>query len=364
MAGRHGNSMSILFAATKLGEIPLKNRIVMAPMTRSRADSDDAPTRLHVDYYRQRAAAGLIISEGVQPSIHGKGYCRTPGIYHRAHVQAWSRVTQAVRDAGGRMVMQLMHCGRVGHPANKAPGADTVAPSALRARAKIFVPGQGMVDMPAPRALREAEIPGVINEYRQATAYALDAGFDGIELHCTSGYLPAQFLATGTNQRSDAYGGTPEKRLRFVLELVQAMSAEAGAGRIGIRICPGNPFNDLQDEAPCDSFRALLQAIDPLGLAYVHVIRLDDGPCDNVALARQHFSGALIVNQGYQRQSAEAVIESGLAQAVSFARDFIANPDLPYRLQHNIPLSAYDPKTLYTEGPEGYTDYKGVNDKA
>jgi len=352
--------MKALFQALQLGDIALANRIVMAPMTRSRANEHDEPTALHVDYYRQRASAGLIITEGVQPSKNGKGYCRTPGIYNAAQIDAWQHVTQAVHAGGGKIVMQIMHCGRVGHADNKAADAETVAPSAIRASGKIFTE-HGMQPMAMPRALRSDEIAGVINEYRQATANALAAGCDGVELHCTSGYLPAQFLSTGTNQRSDAYGGSLQNRLRFVLEVLQAMIDEAGAGRVGIRICPGNPFNDLQDDNPGETFAALLDAINPMGLAYLHVIRMPAGPVDNLALARKHFSGPLIVNDSYSGDEADAVIANGEAAAVSFGRPFIANPDLPHRLQQGIALAAFDPATLYTAGASGYTDYPAAS---
>ncbi|TNF35387.1 MAG: alkene reductase [Gammaproteobacteria bacterium] len=352
--------MQTLFTPLQLGEIALANRIVMAPMTRSRANENDEPTALHVEYYRQRASAGLIITEGVQPSKNGKGYCRTPGIYNAAHIHAWQSVTDAVHAAGGKIVMQIMHCGRVGHPDNKASDAETVAPSAIAANAKIFTE-QGMQPMAMPRALRTEEIAGVIAEYRQATANALAAGCDGVELHCTSGYLPAQFLSTGTNQRNDAYGGSLPNRLRFVREVLQAMIDEAGAGRVGIRICPGNPFNDLHDDNPAETFAGLLDAINPMGLAYLHVIRMPAGPVDNLALARQHFSGPLIVNDSYSGEEADQTIARGEAAAVSFGRPFIANPDLPQRLQQGITLAAFDPATLYTAGAQGYTDYPAAN---
>jgi N-ethylmaleimide reductase len=354
--------MSILFEPIQLGAIELSNRIVMAPMTRSRADDNDLPNELHVEYYRQRASAGLIITEGTQPSKNGKGYCRTPGIYNREQVQAWKKVTEAVHAEGGRIVLQIMHCGRVGHPDNKADDAETVAPSAIRAEDKIFA-GNGMKDMVTPRALRTEEIPGVIDEYRQATANALEAGFDGVELHCASGYLPAQFLSTGTNQRTDAYGGSLENRLRFVIEVLEAMADVGGAGRVGIRICPGNPFNDLKDDNAEETFAALLEAIEPMKLAYLHIIRLPGGPVDNMKLVGEHYRGAVIANDCYDKNEAEQAIKAGLASAISFGRSFIANPDLPYRFRHDVPLAKLDPKTLYTAGAEGFVDYPAVDAK-
>ncbi|WP_101759695.1 alkene reductase [Oceanicoccus sp. KOV_DT_Chl] len=348
--------MSTLFDPIKLGQLQLQNRIVMAPMTRSRADEKDMPTELHVEYYRQRASAGLIISEGTHPSKNGKGYCRTPGIFSADHANAWKKVTDAVHTAGGKIVCQIMHCGRIGHPDNKAPDAETVAPSAIRANDKIFV-GDGMKPMAEPRALTTEEIADVINEYRQATIYAMDAGFDGVELHCTSGYLPAQFLSTGTNQRGDQYGGSLENRLRFVTEVLDTMISVAGAGRVGMRICPGNPFNDLHDNDPEQTFAALLDKVSPKQLAYLHVIRMPQGPVDNLKLARQHFNGPLIVNDSYSANEAQQVIANEQAAAVSFGRDFIANPDLPKRIQNKVALQTMDPSTLYTPGAKGYTDY-------
>ena len=350
-----------LFEPVQLGDIRLANRVVMAPMTRSRAGAGDAPTALNVEYYRQRASAGLIVSEGVQPSANGKGYCRTPGLYTEAQVAGWKAVTDAVHAAGGRIVAQLMHCGRVGSHLNKDPGAETVAPSAVRAKGQIYTDAAGMVDLDEPRALRLEEIPGVIGEYRHATACALQAGFDGVELHCTSGYLPAQFLSTGTNRRTDAYGGSVQNRVRFVLEVLEAMVATAGSGRVGMRICPGNPFNDLHDDDPHGTFATLLDAVSPMRLAYLHVIRSPRKDLDAFALAREHFRGQLIVNDGFDGASAERVLAAGEAAAVSFGRSYIGNPDLVRRLRDGLPLAGFDAAKLYTPGPEGYSDYPAAS---
>ncbi len=350
-----------LFEPVQLGDIQLANRVVMAPMTRSRAGPGDAPTALNVEYYRQRASAGLIVSEGVQPSANGKGYCRTPGLHTDAQVAGWRAVTDAVHAAGGRIVAQLMHCGRVGSHLNKDPGAETVAPSALRAKGQIYTDTAGMVDLDEPRALRLEEIPGVIGEYRHATQCALKAGFDGVELHCTSGYLPAQFLSTGTNQRSDAYGGGVHNRVRFVLEVLEAMTAVAGSGRVGMRICPGNPFNDLHDDNPHETFATLLDAVSPMRLAYLHVIRSPRRSLDAFALGREHFRGPLIVNDSFDRAAADRVLDAGEAAAVSFGRSYIGNPDLVRRLRDGLPLADFDLATLYTPGPKGYTDYPAAS---
>ena len=355
--------MSQLFEPVTLGRIELANRVVMAPMTRSRAEDNDCVSDLHVQYYSQRATAGMIITEGVHPSKNGKGYCRTPGMYNEQHVAAWKTVVDAVHAKGGKIMLQLMHCGRVASAVNKASDAETVAPSAIQANDKIFT-NEGMLPMDAPRALTTAEIAEVIEEYRQATVYAFQAGFDGVELHCTSGYLPAQFLSTGTNQRDDQYGGSLENRLRFVLEALEAIASVDGADRVGMRICPGNPFNDLHDDDPKQTFTALLKAADKLNLAYLHVIRMPKGPVDNLALARECFNGPLIINDSFSAEEADSAIETGDTAAVSFGRDFIANPDLVARMKNQLPLSAFDPSTLYTPGPKGLTDYPEASQAA
>jgi N-ethylmaleimide reductase len=349
--------MADLYSPTTFGRLALRNRVVMAPMTRSRAGALDEPTDLVVEYYRQRASAGLIITEGTYPSADGKGYCRTPGLVTPEQVAGWRRVVDAVHAEGGSIAVQLMHCGRIAHADNKAPDAETVAPSAIPARGDMYTDSAGMQPFDTPRALRREEIPGVIEQYRRSTALALEAGFDGIELHGASGYLPAQFLSTGTNQRDDDYGGSVQNRIRFTVEVLEAMVDAAGADRIGVRICPGNPFNDLSDDDPEETFTALLQAIRPLGLAFLHVIRLHDVELDNIALARAYHEGPLIVNDSYQRKEAEAVVASGAAEAVSFARHYIGNPDLVERLQSGAELARFDRKTLYSAGAEGYTDY-------
>ena len=349
--------MPDLFSATRLGRLELRNRIVMAPMTRSRAGAQDEPTDLVVEYYRQRASAGMIVSEGIYPSADGKGYCRTPGLVTSAQAEGWRKVTRAVHEEGGTIVAQLMHCGRVAHADNKDPGAETVAPSAIAARGDMYTDTKGMQPFSSPRALRTDEIPGVIEEYRSATELAYDAGFDGVELHCTSGYLPAQFLSTGTNRRDDDYGGSVANRIRFPFEVLDAMAGVDGADRVGFRICPGNPFNDLSDDDPEETFTAFLRAVRSLGLAYCHVIRLHDVALDNIALARAEHGGPLVVNDSYKLPEAKEVIEKELAAAVSFARAYIGNPDLVERFRRGEKPARFDPSSMYTPGPGGYTDY-------
>jgi N-ethylmaleimide reductase len=354
--------MSVLFTPATLGRLELRNRIVMAPMTRSRAGDRDEPTDLVLEYYRQRSSAGMIVTEGIFPSADGKGYCRTPGLVTSAQVEGWRRVVGAVHNEGGTIVAQLMHCGRITHADNKDSDSETVAPSAIRARGEMYTDTAGMQPFSSPRALEESEIPGVIGEFRRATELAFDAGFDGVELHCASGYLPAQFLSTGTNQRGDSWGGSVENRTRFPIEVLQTMAQVDGADRIGFRICPGNPFNDLSDENPEETFTVFLEGVRDLGLAYCHVIRLHEVELDNVALAREHYGGALILNNSYKLPEATEVVEKGLGVAVSFARAYIGNPDLVERLRAGADLARFDPKRLYTPGPEGYTDYPALAD--
>lgn len=349
--------MSILFEPVRLGELQLANRIVMAPMTRSRADGDAVPGSDMVEYYRQRAGAGLIVAEGTAPSASGLGYCRTPAIYNARQVDAWRKVTDAVHGEGGRIVLQLMHVGRAASRFNKPEGAVTVAPSAIRARTQVFSDAQGMVDTEAPEALSLEGIATVIDEYRQAALNAREAGFDGVELHCTSGYLPMQFMASGSNQRSDAYGGNTQNRVRFVAETVQAMAAAIGAGRVGVRLCPGNPYNDIHDEDPAGTAIALCQAMAALPLAYLHVMRSPVDGLDAFALAREHGGQPLLLNDGFDGESARTALEAGEGVAVSFGRHFIGNPDLVERLRRGQPLAGFDRKTLYSVGRRGYTDY-------
>jgi len=349
-----------IFSGVKLGDLTLANRIVMAPMTRSRAGADAVPTAMMVDYYSQRASAGLIVSEGIAPSADGLGYCRTPGLYNETQVAAWSRVTAGVHAAGGKIVAQLMHVGRVASHLNKPAGCQTIAPSAIRARGEIYTDQAGMAPFEEPRALATAEIAGVVEDYRLASANAFAAGFDGVELHCTSGYLPAQFLSTGSNRRDDRYGGSVANRCRFTLEVLAAIASVAGPGRVGMRICPGNPFNDLSDDNPRETFEHLLGLAAELDLAYLHVIRMPTGPVDNIALGQRYFGDRLIVNDSYSFAQASEVVGSGAAAAVSFGRLFIANPDLVARFREGAELAKFDPRTLYAGGASGYSDYPSL----
>ncbi|MEH6634226.1 MAG: alkene reductase [Halioglobus sp.] len=346
-----------LWTPATLGALQLRNRIVMAPMTRSRADSSAVPTAVMVDYYRQRASAGLIISEGIAPSADGLGYCRTPGLFNQAQIDGWRRITDAVHDDGGTIIAQIMHVGRVANAFNKPTGSRTVAASALQASGEIYTDQQGMQAYDRPHALTTEEVLAAVQDYRQATQNAFDAGFDGVELHCTSGYLPAQFLSTGSNLRTDEYGGSVANRVRFPLQVLLAMASVNGANRVGMRICPDNPFNDLHDEDPQQTFEYLLEEAEALGLAYLHVIRLPTGRVDNIALGQRYFGDCLIGNESYRLDEAQQAVAGGELTAVSFGRPFVANPDLVERWREGVALSKFDLPTLYTPGEKGYSDY-------
>lgn len=349
--------MSPLFTPVRIGRALASNRLVMAPMTRSRADDHGVPGDITATYYAQRAGAGLIITEGVFPSAMGKGYVRTPGIETDAQVAAWKQVTEAVHARGGRIFMQLMHCGRISHP-SLLDGATPVAPSAIQPAGQAWTP-VGQVDYVTPRALSLDEIAGIIDEYRQATRRAITAGFDGVELHGASGYLPEQFLSSGSNQRQDHYGGSVENRARFVLELLKAMAAEAGADRVGIKISPEMNFNSITDAAPQETYTYLVEQLRGMGLAYLHVA-LFGTPVDYHALLRPRFEGAYLIGGGLTQESAEATLAAGQADATVFGSAFLANPDLPERFRLGAALNAPDKNSFYSPGPEGYIDYPAL----
>jgi N-ethylmaleimide reductase len=347
----------------RLGDLELANRIVMAPMTRDRAGPQDEPSPIMVDYYRERAGAGLIVTEGTQPSPSGKGYWRTPGIHSEAQVDCWRAVAQAVHGEGGRIVMQLMHCGRASVRANKDAGAETVAPSAIPCPDPI--PGPDGVPQPTdmPRALETGEIAHVIGDYVQAARNAIRAGMDGVELHCASGYLPMQFLSSNSNQRDDRYGGSVENRVRFVVETLTALADAIGPGRVGFRICPGITLNGMADADPHETYATLLQAVDGLGLAYLHLIHIPLDGQDALDLVRAHWRGPIIENGGLTLDKARAVLAAGKADAVSFGYAFIANPDLVDRFRTGAPLAKADRSSFYTghgDDRRGYTDYPAL----
>jgi N-ethylmaleimide reductase len=330
----------------------------MAPMTRARADASGVPAPFAVDYYSQRATAGLIVTEGTFPSESGKGYARSPGICTTDQIEAWRKVTDAVHRKGGRIFLQIMHVGRISHPANCMVPNQPVAPSAVRAETtKMWTDSEGLQDLPTPRELRKEEIAGIIDEYRQATKNAFAAGFDGVELHAASGYLPMQFLSSGTNLRADEYGGSAENRIRFVIEALHAMIEAAGdSRRVGIKISPEMKFNDISDSDPQVTYTTLVKALDKLNVAYIHVMRAGSAT-DYLKLVRSLFTGTLLAGGGFNAETGEALLEAGGADAIVYGSSYIANPDLVERFRQQIPLAAPDAATFYTPGAKGYSDY-------
>jgi len=361
--------VSSLFDPTKLHDLTLQNRIVMAPLTRSRADAMGVPKPFVRDYYAQRAGAGLIISEGTQTSFAGQGYARTPGIHTPEQIAAWKTVTDAVHARGGKMFMQFMHCGRIAHPLNRQIPDLPVAPSAVKPAGQMWTDQQQMQDYPTPRALETAELPALIDEFVTAARNARAAGFDGVELHAANGYLLNQFLASNTNRRTDGYGTSVNGRIRFVVEVVEAVAAAIGAARTGIRVSPGHMFNDIVDANPLETHRALLDALPTAEMAYVHVMLPDafspqlnnaGDPQAVLPSLRPHVKGALIAAGNLTVASASEMIDSGLIQLAVFGRPFIANPDLVERFKAGAPLAEPRQELFYTPGVEGYSDYPAL----
>jgi len=342
----------------------LRNRLVMAPMTRARA-LGNVPNALMATYYGQRATAGLIITEGVSPSPNGLGYLNIPGIFSEAQVAGWRAVTQAVHEQGGRIFVQLMHTGRIGHPDNLPAGAEVLAPSAVAAAGEMFTLA-GPKPHPVPRAMTEADIAQAIQEFVQAARNARTAGFDGVELHAANGYLLDQFLNPRSNQRQDAWGGDSARRSRFVLDVARAVSQAIGADRVGIRLSPYGAFNDLAAfEGIDEAYLALVQELGALGLVYIHVVDHSAMGAPPVPQSlkdalRKAFPGTFILSGGYDRDRAEADLAAGRGDLVAFGRPFLSNPDLPARLQRRASLSEPDPATFYTPGEKGYTDYPAL----
>lgn len=359
-AHQRGMAQSILFEPLRVGSLTLPNRLVMAPMTRSRAGVDGVPSPLAADYYRQRSSAGLIITEATQTSPAGQGYARTPGMHNEAQAAAWKTVVDQVHAAGGRIFLQLFHVGRIAHAANRTTAEPPVAPSAIRAQGTVWTDTQGMQPFDEPRALTTAEIAAVAAEFGNATRLAIGAGFDGVELHAASGYLHMQFLSPGANIRTDQYGGSAENRGRFVVETLKVMIAAAGsAAKVGIKISPYMQFNDCADPNPEETYTALVRAIDPLGLAYLHIMRW---PGANIApQLRPLFHGPLLLGGGFDGAAAEAALQAGEADAIVIGKWFVSNPDLVSRVAHGAPLAAPDPSTFYTPGPKGYVDYPALS---
>ncbi len=369
--------MTSLFDPITVGDISLANRVVMAPLTRNRSPNA-IPNDLQVEYYRQRAGAGLIITEGTPITQQGQGYADVPGLYKPEAIAGWKKVTDAVHAKGGKIVTQIWHVGRVSHVSLQPNGAPPVAPSAIIAKSKTYIiddAGKGsFAETSEPRALETAEIVGIVEDFRKGARAAIEAGFDGIELHAANGYLIDQFLRTGTNHRTDAYGGSIENRARFLLEVVAAVTAEIGGGRVGIRLSPVTPANDASDPDPQPIFNHVAEKLAGYGLAYIHVIegatggdrnfQQGDKPFDYAAFKQAHRAAggkaAWMVNNGYERESATDAVATGKADLVAFGKLFISNPDLVRRFREEAALNEADRNTFYGGKEVGYTDYPAL----
>jgi N-ethylmaleimide reductase len=357
-----------LFEPYKLGPITLPNRLVMAPLTRNRAVPPGmVPSPLAIDYYGQRASAGLLVTEATQVSQQGQGYQDTPGIYSKEQVEGWKKVTDRVHERGGHIVVQLWHVGRISHTSLQPNGGNPVAPSAIRAKTKTFVGGT-FADVSEPRALELSEIPGIIDSFKKGAANAIAAGFDGVEIHGANGYLLDQFAKDGTNKRTDAYGGSIENRARLMLEVSKAVTAEVGSERTGIRISPVTPANDISDSNPQPLFDYIVDGLEALKLVYIHVIEgATGGPRDvapfDYASLRKRFTRAYIANNGYDFELATKQLAANAADLIAFGKPFISNPDLVERLKRGAPLNEWDKNTFYGGGAKGYTDYPTLDAK-
>lgn len=357
-----------LLSPAKLGPYALDNRVVMAPLTRSRAGDGGVPRAMNVEYYAQRATAGLIISEATQISPEGVGYPGTPGIHSAEQIKGWRRVTDAVHAAGGRILLQLWHVGRISHPTLQPGGALPVAPSAIRPEGDAFT-ADGLQPFVTPRALETHEIPGIVEDYRQAAEHAKEAGFDGVEVHAANGYLLDQFLRDGANHRTDAYGGPVENRARLLLDVMDAVTTVWSADQVGVRLSPINSFNDMTDSDPDATFGYVARQLNAYGLAYLHVVETDmTGATSTQAFdkrkLRNAFRGTYIANGGYDKASATDAIANGDADFVAFGIPFIANPDLVERFALDAPLTDPDPATFYGGDERGYIDYPFLEEAA
>ena len=354
----------LLFTPVTLGALTLPNRILMAPLTRNRAETGRVPSPLMTEYYAQRASAGLIITEATSVSPYGHGYPATPGIHTDEQQAGWKRVTDAVHAAGGRIFLQLWHVGRISHASHQPHGETPVSASPVRARGQGFSADFQPIEFPTPRALELAEIPGVIAEYEQGARRAKAAGFDGVEIHNANGYLLDQFLRDGVNHRTDRYGGSVENRARLTLEVTEAVTGVWGADRVGIRFSPGGVFNDMSDSNTLATFSHVLRELNRFGLAYAHLVQLTDQDIalgasaePSVRTLRPFFMGPMIAAGGFTRDSGEQALREGWLDAVVYGKLFIANPDLPARFARRAPLNKPDPATFYAIGAKGYTDY-------
>ncbi|MEU4559575.1 alkene reductase [Actinoplanes sp. NPDC023936] len=347
--------MNNLWNPIELGAIPLAHRLAMAPMTRDRSTPEGVPTAMNAEYYAQRASMALIITEGTQPSRDGQGYLLTPGIHTDEHIQGWRQVTDAVHAAGGRIVIQLMHVGRISHPDNTPHGRQPVAPSAVQANCAMFT-AAGMQPVPEPRELSTAEVAETVDEFRRAAAAAIAAGADGVEIHGANGYLLHQFLSSNANQRTDQYGGSVENRIRFAIEVATAVAQEIGADRTGFRISPGNPFNDVVEHDVAAIYGALVAALAPLGLAYLHVAH--GGNDELLKQIRSDWPGPLLLNRaGADLETRVEDLNNGLADVITVGAMALANPDLVARIKAGAPLNEPHRPTFYGGDERGYTDY-------
>lgn len=354
-----------LFAEYQLGPLTLKNRIVMAPMTRSRA-IENIPNDLMIRYYRQRAGAGLIVTEGTAPSPNGLGYPRIPGAFSEDQVEGWQKITDAVHEKGAKIFLQLMHVGRVGHPENLPAGAELVAPSPIAVSGEMYTDSKGPQPHPIPKEMSKADIEQAINEYVQAAKNAIAAGFDGVELHGANGYLIEQFINTASNKRTDEYGGSVENRSRFALEVTKAVVAAIGGDRTGIRLSPYGVFNDMEVYDELDAtYQYLTTELKKTGITYIHLVDhsgmgAPEVPTNIKEIIRDAFEGTIIISGGYDGETAEQDLKEGLGHLVAFGRPFLANPDLPTRIKEGAELNQPDFDTFYTPGKEGYVDYPAL----
>jgi N-ethylmaleimide reductase len=353
--------MTDLFSPVELGDIALKNRIVMAPLTRNRAGDGGVPQNMNVTYYAQRATAGLIVTEATPISAMAHGYPALPGIYTDAQVAGWKKVIDAVHAKGGKIVIQLWHVGRISHPSLLPNEALPVAPSAIKPAGQAFT-YQGLQDYVEPRALEIVEIPAIIDDYVHATKCAIAAGFDGVEIHAANGYLLDQFLRDGSNHRTDSYGGSYENRARLLIEVTQAVVDIIGSRKVGVRLSPVNPFNDMKDSNPQAMFNSVAEALNQFDLAYLHVVEggiHGGGKADpfDFSAFRKRYNGSYMANLGYDKARGNAAIASGHADVIAYGVPFIANPDLVTRFEKNAPLNDADSSTFYGGDEQGYIDY-------
>lgn len=356
-----------LFQPFKLGDIQLANRMVMAPLTRNRAEAGNVPGPMTIEYYAQRASLGLIIAEATQVSAQAQGYVSTPGVHTPEQIAGWRQVTDEVHARGGKIFVQLWHTGRMSHTAFQPGENAPVAPSSIRANAKTYIPGAGYVDTSLPRALETGEIAGIVDDFRTAARHAIEAGFDGVEIHGAHGYLIDAFLRDGSNHRTDQYGGSIENRARFLVEVMTAVIGEIGAGKVGIRISPVSPVNDSNESNPQPLFEHVVRELEKLHPVYIHVVEgatggpRDNAPFDYEAL-RKLYSGVWMLNNGYTKEMAQEAVATGRADLISFGRLTISNPDLVRRFKENAPLNElFKDAPLYGgQGPHGYTDYPAL----